>query len=121
MSVKHGCLCLDEHIAIPKAFRDAVLEDIDSTHPESSAMLSVAQKGGNSLCYGGHSTIIPRVEVFCVNCDKCGGCVECGVKTIQSISPHFLQNFNASTFCRKKFKNGGEKNLYCECGECKKI
>ena len=36
-------MCLDERIAIPKSFKDAVLEDIHSTHPGSFAMLSLAQ------------------------------------------------------------------------------
>ena len=31
MSVRNKCLCLDEQIAIPKAIKDAVLEDIHST------------------------------------------------------------------------------------------
>ena len=43
LSVKHGCVCLDERIAIPKSIKDAVLEDIHSTHPGSFAMLSLAQ------------------------------------------------------------------------------
>ena len=43
MSVKHGCVCLDERIAIPKSIKDAVLEDIHSTHPGSFAMLSLTQ------------------------------------------------------------------------------
>ena len=42
LSVKHGCVCLDERIAIPKAIKDAVLEDIHSTHPGSFAILSRA-------------------------------------------------------------------------------
>ena len=33
LSVKHGCVCLDERIAIPKSIKDAVLEGIHSTHP----------------------------------------------------------------------------------------
>ena len=44
LSVKHGCVCLDERIAIPKSIKDAVLEDIDSTHP------------GVSPCYLSHET-----------------------------------------------------------------
>ena len=43
LSVKHGCVCLDERIAIPKSIKDAVLEDIHSTHPGSFAMISSAQ------------------------------------------------------------------------------
>ena len=43
LSVKHGCACLDERIAIPKAIKDAVLEDIHSTHPGSFALLSLAK------------------------------------------------------------------------------
>ena len=43
LSVKHGCVCMDEPIAIPKSIKDAVLEDIHSTHPGSFAILSLAQ------------------------------------------------------------------------------
>ena len=43
LSVKHGCVCLDERIAIQKSIKDAVLEDIHSTHPGSFAMLSLAE------------------------------------------------------------------------------
>ena len=43
LSVKHGCVCLDERIAIPKSIKDAVLEDIHLAHPGSFAMLSPAQ------------------------------------------------------------------------------
>ena len=43
LSVKHVCLCMDERIAIPKAIKDAVLEDIHSTNPGSFAMRSLAQ------------------------------------------------------------------------------
>ena len=42
--MKHGRLCIDERIAIPKAIKGAVLEDIHSTHPGVFAMLSLAQK-----------------------------------------------------------------------------
>ena len=43
LSVKHGCLCIDKRIAIPKAIKDAVLEDINSTHSGSFSMFSLAQ------------------------------------------------------------------------------
>ena len=43
LSVKHGCVCFDERIAIQKAIKDAVLEDKHSTHPGSFAMLSLAR------------------------------------------------------------------------------
>ena len=43
LSVKHGCVCLDDRIAIPKAIKDAVLEDIHTTHPGSFALLSLAE------------------------------------------------------------------------------
>ena len=43
LSVKYGCLCIDGRLAILKAFKDAVLDDIHSTHPGSFAMLFVAQ------------------------------------------------------------------------------
>ena len=40
---QHGCLCLYERLAIPKAIKNAVLEDIHSRYPGIFAMLSVAQ------------------------------------------------------------------------------
>ena len=43
MSVKHGCFCIDDRIAIPQAIKDAVLENIHSTNPGNFAMLSLAQ------------------------------------------------------------------------------
>ena len=43
MSVKHGCLCLDERKAIPNAIKDALLEYIHSARPGSFARLSFAQ------------------------------------------------------------------------------
>ena len=43
LSVKHDCLCIDERIEIPKAIKDAVLEDIHSTHPGSFAIMSPAK------------------------------------------------------------------------------
>ena len=44
VNFKHGCLCIDERLGLPKAIGDAVLEDIHSTHPGSFAMLSLPQK-----------------------------------------------------------------------------
>ena len=41
LSVKHRCLCW--RIAIPKAIKDAVLEDIHSTHPGNFAMMFLAE------------------------------------------------------------------------------
>ena len=43
LSVKHGCVCLDDRIAIPKAIKDAVIDDIHTTHPGSFAILSLAE------------------------------------------------------------------------------
>ena len=43
MSVKYGSLCIDERIAIPKAIKDDLLEDIPFTHTGSFAMLWLAQ------------------------------------------------------------------------------
>ena len=40
---KNWCLCLDETIAIDKAIKDAVLEDIHSTNPSTFTMLSFAR------------------------------------------------------------------------------
>ena len=46
LSVKHGCVCLDERIAMPKSINDAVLEDIHSTHPGSFACSHSLQISG---------------------------------------------------------------------------
>ena len=43
MSVKHGFLCIDKLIALSKAIKDAVLENIHFASPGSFAMLSQAQ------------------------------------------------------------------------------
>ena len=43
LSVKDGCICIVERIAITKAIKDAVLEDTHTTYPGSFAMLSLAQ------------------------------------------------------------------------------
>ena len=43
LSLKHGCVCLDDRISTPKAINDAVLEDIHSTQPGSFAMPSLPQ------------------------------------------------------------------------------
>ena len=43
LNVKHGCLFIDQRIAIRKAIKEVVLEDIHSTHPGSFTMLSLAQ------------------------------------------------------------------------------
>ena len=42
--VEHGCLCIDEQIAIPKAIKYAVLEDVHSTYPGSPTVISLAQE-----------------------------------------------------------------------------
>ena len=41
--MKHGWLCIDERIAIPEAIKEAVQQDIHTTHPGSFAMLFLAQ------------------------------------------------------------------------------
>ena len=33
LSVKSGCICVDERIAVPKSTKDAVLEDLHTPHP----------------------------------------------------------------------------------------
>ena len=77
MSVKHGCVCLDEWIAIPKAIRDAVLEDIHPTHPGSFAMLSLAQ---NIWWPYIHRDILAKAS-------ECKACTEIG-KNLKSVISH---------------------------------
>ena len=77
LSVKHGCICLDERIAIPKAIKDAVLEDIHSTHPGSFAMLSLAQ---NVWWPYIHRDILAKAS-------ECKTCTEIG-KNLKSVILH---------------------------------
>ena len=77
LSVKHGCVCLDERIAIPKSIKDAVLEDIHSTHPGSFAMLSLAQ---NIWWPYIHRDILAKAS-------ECKACTEIG-KSLKSVIPH---------------------------------
>ena len=74
---KHGCFCLDERIAITKAIKDAVLEDIHSTHPESFAMLSLAW---NYWWPYIHRDIVAKAS-------ECKACTEIG-KNLKSVIPH---------------------------------
>ena len=69
MSVKHGCLCIDERVAIPKAIKDAVLEDMHSTHHGSFAM-SLAQ---NVWWQYIHRDILSKAG-------KCKSCTETVIK-----------------------------------------
>ena len=75
--VKHGCLCLDERIAITKAIKDAVLEDIHSIQPGSFAILSLAK---NVWCPCIHRDILAKA------C-KCKASTEIG-KILKSVIPH---------------------------------
>ena len=77
LSVKHGCVCLDERIAIPKTIKDAVLEDIHSTHPGSFAMLSLAQ---NIWWPYIHRDILAKAS-------ECKACTDVG-KNLKSVIPH---------------------------------
>ena len=77
LSVKHWCVCLDERIAIPKSIKDAVLEDINSTHPGRFAMLSLAQ---NIWWPYIHRDILAKAS-------DCKGCTEIG-KNIKTVIPH---------------------------------
>ena len=43
LHVKSGCLCVDEHVAIPNSIKDAVIESIHMTHPGSWGMISLSQ------------------------------------------------------------------------------
>ena len=77
LSVKHGCVCLVERIAIPKAIKDAVLEDIHSTHPGSFAILSLAQ---NIWWPYIHRDILAKTS-------ECKACTETG-KNLKSVISH---------------------------------
>ena len=77
LSVKHGCVCLDERIAIPKSIKDAVLEDIYSTHPGSFAMLSLAQ---NIWWPYIHRDILAKAS-------ECKACTDIG-KNLKTVIPH---------------------------------
>ena len=77
MSVKQRCLCIEERIAIPMAIKDAVLEDIHSTHPVDFAMLSLAQKTW--------WTNIQR-DVL-AKASECKACTEIG-ENLKSVIPH---------------------------------
>ena len=77
LSVKHGCVCLNERIAIPKSIKDAVLEDIYSTHPGSFAMLSLEQ---NIWWPYIHRDILAKTS-------ECKACTEIG-KNLKSVISH---------------------------------
>ena len=77
LSAKRGCVYLDDRIAIPKAIKDAVLEDIHSTHPGSFAMLSLAQ---NIWWPYMHRDILAKAS-------ECKGCKEIG-KNLKSVISH---------------------------------
>ena len=77
LSVKHGCVCLDERIAIPKAIKDAILEDIQSTHLGCFAMLSLAQ---NIWWPYIHRDILAKTI-------ECKACMEIG-KNLKSVISH---------------------------------
>ena len=77
LSVKHGCICLDERIAIPKASKDAMLEDTLSAHPGSFAMLSIA-----------HNIWWPCIRRdIMAKASECKVCTEIG-KNLKSVIPH---------------------------------
>ena len=75
--MKHGCIFPDERIAKPKAIKDAVLEDIHSTHPGSFAMMSLAQ---NVWWPNIHQNILAKAR-------ECKACAEVG-KNLKSVIPH---------------------------------
>ena len=70
-------MCLDERIAIPKAIKDAVLEDIRSTHPGNFAMLSLAQ---NIWWPYIHRDILAKAS-------ECKACTDFG-KNLKSVISH---------------------------------
>ena len=77
MSVKHGCLCLHERIAILKAIKDAVLEDIHSRHPNNFAILFLAQ---NFWWRYIHQDILAKAR-------ECKACTEF-CKNLKPVIPH---------------------------------
>ena len=86
--VKNGCLCLDEKIAIPKAIKDAVLEDIHSTHPGSFAVLSLAQ----NIWWPSTHRDIPAKASVCKSCTDIG-------KSFKPVIPH--SNWSPLNKCTK--------------------
>ena len=77
LSVKHGCVCLDERKAMTKTIQDVVLEDVHSTHPGSFAMLSLAQ---NIWWPCIHRDILAKTS-------ECKACTEIS-KNLKSVIPH---------------------------------
>ena len=77
MSVKHGCFCIDERVAIPKAIMDAILEDIHSTHPGNFAMLLLA-----------HNIRWPYIHRdLLAKASECKACKQI-VKNLKLVIPH---------------------------------
>ena len=73
MSVKNSWLRLDKKISVPKAFKDAVLQDNHSTHPGSFEMPSLAQ---NTWWPHIHRDILAKIS-------ECKECTDIGKKENQ--------------------------------------
>ena len=43
LHVRSGCVCIDEHVAIPHSIQDAVLESLHLTHPGSWGMITLGE------------------------------------------------------------------------------
>ena len=44
LHVSSGCVCIDEKVAIPNALKDALVEDVHTSHPRSWGMVCMAQQ-----------------------------------------------------------------------------
>ena len=81
-----GCLCMDEKVAIPKALKDAMIEDLHASHPGSWGMVCMAQQ-----CwwpYINRDLLVKTIE--CKSCTAIG-------KNLKPVIP--AKQFKAHTQC----------------------
>ena len=76
LHVKNGCVCIDDRIALPHAFKDAYVEAIHATHPGTCGMTDMATHAWWPYM---HKDIITKTA-------KCNSCVKIG-KNLKSIIP----------------------------------
>ena len=65
LHVISGCVCMDEKVAIPNALKDALVEDLNASHPGSWGMVCMAQR-----CWWPY-----------MNCDLLVQAIECKSRT----------------------------------------
>ena len=76
LHVKNGCVCVDDRIALPHAFKDAYVEALHATHPGTWGMTDMATRA----CWPYiHRDIVTKTA-------KCNPCVKIG-KILKSIIP----------------------------------